>query len=72
MSGTSLDGMDAVLVSFNNNQPNLLASHTIPINKTLRSQILELCSSGHNEIERMAIVDKEIALLSAKVVDELL
>ncbi len=72
MSGTSLDGMDAVLVTLHKNKVQLLASHTIPLPDRLRSDITALCHSGNNEIERLATTDLEIARLSAQTVNELL
>ncbi|MDB2384802.1 anhydro-N-acetylmuramic acid kinase [Endozoicomonas sp.] len=72
MSGTSIDGMDAVLVAFHNNTPDILASHSNPITDELRQLILTLCTSGSHEIEQMAVAEREIARLSAKTVNELL
>ncbi len=72
MSGTSLDGMDAVLISFERNNIKLLASHSLPISDSLRQQISALCNRGDNEIERIATVDKALVRLSAQAVEELL
>ena len=72
MSGTSIDAIDAVLISLDNNKPEILSSHSKPIPDELRRQILALCTSGNNEIEQLAIVDREIAKLSAATVNELL
>ncbi|MDP0561202.1 MAG: anhydro-N-acetylmuramic acid kinase [Candidatus Endonucleobacter sp. (ex Gigantidas childressi)] len=72
MSGTSLDGMDAVLISMDNKVPKILSHHYTPMPDALCQQILDLCSSGNNEIERLAIVDLDVARLSAITVNELL
>ncbi|WP_330924617.1 anhydro-N-acetylmuramic acid kinase [Candidatus Sororendozoicomonas aggregata] len=72
MSGTSLDAIDAVLVSFNKDSIRLLANHCAPINDKLRHSIIDLCSPSDNEIEQLALVDTEFAELSAKAVNELL
>ena len=72
MSGTSIDNMDAVMVSFNGKNPHVQASHSKPIPATLRQQILTLCQNGTNEIEQLAIAEREVAELSAQVVNELL
>ncbi|MDP0589215.1 MAG: anhydro-N-acetylmuramic acid kinase [Candidatus Endonucleobacter bathymodioli] len=73
MSGTSLDGMDAVLISLENNKvPKILSHHYTPMPDVLRQQILDLCSSGNNEIERLAMIDLDVARLSAITVNELL
>ncbi len=39
MSGTSLDGVDAVLVNFNQTTPELVASHSHPIPKDLQNEL---------------------------------
>ncbi|MDD7804670.1 MAG: anhydro-N-acetylmuramic acid kinase, partial [Endozoicomonas sp. (ex Botrylloides leachii)] len=72
MSGTSMDAMDAVLVVFHNNQPEILASHSKKIPEALRRLTLKLCKSDRDEIERLAIAECEVARLSAQTVNELL
>lgn len=51
MSGTSLDGIDAVLLECGDTL-RLHSTHSHPLNDTLRQQLLELCQPGDNEIER--------------------
>lgn len=51
MSGTSLDAVDAVLLQCGK-EIRLQASHSQPIPSTLRTEILALCQSGENEIDR--------------------
>jgi len=41
MSGTSLDGVDAVLVSFDGNTPKLLSSYSYPIPEDLQCKLVE-------------------------------
>ncbi len=71
MSGTSLNSIDCVLVSFD---PHLkmLSSLEYPIDETLRTEILNLCSAGGNEIQRMGQLDRELGLCFAEAVLSLL
>lgn len=48
MSGTSLDGLDIALIEL---APaiKLIATHYIPMPAVLRTELLELCSSGPDE-----------------------
>ena len=46
MSGTSMDGVDAVLVDFTTPQPTLLASHSEAIPDHLYKGLQRLCQPG--------------------------
>lgn len=72
MSGTSLDAIDAVLVDFSGNLPNL--HHTInhPLPQALRTDIQDLCSPGNNEIERLGQADILLGKVFAKAANDLL
>ncbi|WP_144210230.1 anhydro-N-acetylmuramic acid kinase [Shewanella donghaensis] len=72
MSGTSMDGVDAVLVEFQDNQTKLIASHTIEIPEHVLSQLHRLCSPNSDEINIMGRMDRSMGLLFAKAVNELL
>lgn len=52
MSGTSLDGVDAVLADFSSPTPRVLAHAYRPFPQDLRAELLALTSPGANEIER--------------------
>lgn len=71
MSGTSLDGIDAVLVELGQS-PRLLAAHTFSLSPELRSQLLSLCQPGADEIERMGQADRALGLALGAAVNELL
>jgi anhydro-N-acetylmuramic acid kinase len=70
MSGTSLDGIDAVLVEFTQDTPRLIGSHAQTIPNALRTQIQQLCDAcvPGNEINQMGAVDRQIGQLFAETV----
>lgn len=77
MSGTSLDGIDAVLVAFPDDEsaeslPRLIAAATLPLPATLRDDLLALCQPGVNEIERMGRADRALGLAFADAALQLL
>lgn len=59
MSGTSADGIDAVLADFSGNYPQILCTYTAPWGK-LQAEIHDLCLPGENEIPRLAKLDRKI------------
>lgn len=71
MSGTSLDGVDAVLARFQP-EPRLLGSLWHPYPEALRAAILALHDSGGNELERAAQLSNTLADLYAEAVADLL
>src|SRR3989344_402678 len=67
MSGTSVDGVDAALVSLPaNGQPVVLATHEHPISPALRGEIQSLMRAGANEIERLGELDMVLGELFAE------
>ncbi len=72
MSGTSVDGVDCVLVQFNGDQPKLIATHSEPIEPGLRENILQLCSAENNDLKLYGNTDVAIGQLFAKAVLTLL
>ena len=72
MSGTSMDGLDAVLADFTDSPPRLIASHSRDINEPLREALLALASPGDNELDRAAQLDVQLGRLSAELCLELL
>ena len=71
MSGTSLDGMDIALIELTDT-PRLLASLYRPLPSPLRNELLNLCSSGDDELARAAIAEQHWAELAAECINELL
>lgn len=71
MSGTSLDGIDIALTK-ETETTQLVDSYFIPMPVKLKQQLLELCTSGDNEIERAALAENEWAKLVASGVKYIL
>lgn len=69
MSGTSLDGVDAVLAEIApTGQARLLRSHYLPYPESLRMQLLALHRPQPNEIHLAAVAANELARLYAAAV----
>lgn len=72
MSGTSLDGIDGVLVDFSNEKCRLMRCASVPIAPELRAELLALNSPGSNELHRAALASNALARHYAEVVTLLL
>ena len=72
MSGTSADGIDAVLVEFSQTKPHVIATHYTPYPETLRQQILALCQPGENEIQRLGELDTLLGTLLSEAANSLI
>ena len=72
MSGTSLDGVDGVLVDFAAQPPRVLASHGLPLPPGLRDELLALNASGPDELHRAAVAAHQLTQVYAEVVQALL
>ena len=72
MSGTSLDGVDGVLVDFSPDTPVVAAHAGVPFPSALRSELLALNQSGPDELHRAALAGNELMRRYAAVVTELL
>lgn len=70
LSGTSIDGIDAVLVRFTP-RPALLVSHSFAYPEELRRELLALCTPGADEIERLGRADVLAGRCFAQAVNEL-
>jgi anhydro-N-acetylmuramic acid kinase len=78
MSGTSLDGVDGVVVRWNPNNSKLNAAHQVlahaylPFPELLRHEMLALNTSGSHELHRTALAANQLAHVYAGVVRDLL
>lgn len=72
ISGTSLDGIDAVLVQFNDDSPSVLASICLPLPASLKDEIKSLVNPADNEINRLMALDIQLGNLYAETVKQLL
>jgi anhydro-N-acetylmuramic acid kinase len=73
MSGTSLDGVDAVLAEVDPaGQTRLIHSHYLPYTDSLRAQLLALHAPQPDEIHLAACAANDLARLYAQAVNELL
>jgi anhydro-N-acetylmuramic acid kinase len=73
MSGTSLDGIDAVLAEFDpDGQTQLLGAVSAPFAPPLREALLALQISGDNEIHREHLAANALAIAYADLVKQLL
>jgi anhydro-N-acetylmuramic acid kinase len=73
MSGTSLDGVDGVLMRIAAaGQPQTLAGVALPMPEDLREELLALNTPGPDELERAARAANALARLYALAVEQLL
>ncbi|WP_127346545.1 anhydro-N-acetylmuramic acid kinase [Pseudidiomarina mangrovi] len=72
MSGTSMDGLDAVLVDFSDTQPRFIAHYSEALPEPLAQRLHQLCQSSSNELHVFAQADREFAQYCAVVVHRLL
>ena len=72
MSGTSLDGVDAVLADFASPPGRLLAKRFLAYDDQLRADALALNFAGDNEIDRAGRFAVAVTKLYARAVNELL
>ena len=61
MSGTSADGIDAVLITSEGERSELIGSHHRPMQALLRDEILAFRQSGPDELHRLATLDAQLA-----------
>lgn len=72
MSGTSLDGIDGVLIDWSENRPRLLASHALSMPAELRARLLALQASTPDELHSSALAANELSHCYARVAHTLL
>ena len=72
MSGTSLDGVDAVLVAFENGACQLQGTQFLAYPESLKTELLALHTPQHNELEAASILGCTLSRLYANAVEQLL
>ena len=72
MSGTSLDGVDAVLAEFCGPRCTVLHHHAAPFDAATRAELLALNTPGTNELHRSALAANALARSYAGAVQALL
>ncbi|MDP2135801.1 MAG: anhydro-N-acetylmuramic acid kinase [Sulfuritalea sp.] len=72
MSGTSLDGVDAVLMDFSETLPRTLSTFWQPYSSEIRRQALQLQTAQADEIHSAALFANELARCYADAVGDLL
>jgi anhydro-N-acetylmuramic acid kinase len=72
MSGTSTDGVDAVLAAFDGPIPAVRAHAHLPFDDALRATLLRLNRSGDDELHRAALAGNALARLYAAALEQLL
>lgn len=72
MSGTSMDGVDSVLVEFTGQALKVLAHYSCPFSPELQQELLALNQVTNNELHRAALAANQLAKLYAQTVHELL
>ncbi len=72
MSGTSLDGVDAVLVDFADRKPHVIAHSSVGLPAALKAELLALNTPSANELHRAALAANSLVQLYAQQVSHLL
>ena len=72
MSGTSLDGVDGVIVQWSGELAQVLQYASAPFSEALKAELLALNSAGNNELHRSALAANAVARGYAQVVQSLL
>lgn len=72
MSGTSLDGIDSVILSFEKEKPTIIETDTIDFPKSLRIALTKLISDGFGHLETIGTLNTELSLFYAKATNQIL
>lgn len=72
MSGTSLDGVDAVLATFEDYRSHCRATCYVPFDNDFRAEALALHAAGDNELHRASLLANRLAHAYAAAVSNLL
>jgi len=72
MSGTSLDGVDVVLIDFKSSPGSLIKTHFLPYDAELKAKLLSLHYPGSDELNKAALMSNQLACLYAQAITELI
>ncbi len=72
MSGTSLDGIDVALCDLQDEKCQVISTHFLPYPQTLKTQLLQLHTPSHHELELSHLTANQLAILYADAVNALL
>lgn len=72
MSGTSVDGVDAVLLDMSGTRPKIKGHYSNPIPEDLKSDIRILSHPGEDQVDLLGFTDRRVALLFADTAFKLL
>lgn len=72
ISGTSMDGVDCVLVDLADSRPALIHTHFTPMPAPLRKRLLSLCHSDTTDLVSLGSLDIEVGRLFAAAINTLL
>ncbi len=72
MSGTSLDGVDGVLLDLTQPALKVVAQASLSFEPTFRAELLALNTASFNELQRAALAGNRIAATYAQVANQLL
>lgn len=72
MSGTSLDGIDAILARFENEQVTILEALCLPLTPNLKDEIKSLINPDDNEINRLMDLDIQLGKIFSEAVNKLI
>ncbi|MGF1689737.1 anhydro-N-acetylmuramic acid kinase [Photobacterium kagoshimensis] len=72
MSGTSMDGVDAVIVEIDSTKTHLIESISFPIGENLKRSLLEVCLGQPTNLQTIGELDHRLGHLFADAVNALL
>ncbi|WP_275657092.1 anhydro-N-acetylmuramic acid kinase [Photobacterium sanguinicancri] len=72
MSGTSMDGVDAVLVEIDSTQTHLVASISFPMGESLKHSLLDVCLGQPTNLQTIGELDHRLGHLFADAVNTLI
>lgn len=72
MSGTSMDGIDAVLVALYQGKTQLIDSHSACYASALRGQLAALATGRHDDVHALATLDRAVGLEFGRTANALL